>query len=546
MFTLNRLFSDHMMLQQGKPAAVFGTGEPGTTILACLKDASGKTEAEGAAVVSADSSFIVTIPALPYGLDKSLAVTDGTDLQVISDVAVGEVWLAGGQSNMEYLMNSDAERESEKKSLKTLPSETLRSIRFFDVPEISFNGAEEVFDFSNYGKWRTLSEEDIVYFSAVSYFFERKLQENLKCPIAVIGCNWGGTPACAWVPEETIREAGAEVWIDEYKEGLKQITDPDATFEMFKRTGGSILADPAKPGPMDEILFPGFSHKRQLQAMQMMARPEGEAAMVISREHPWRPSGLYDFMLRKVIPYTIRGFIWYQGCSDEKHPDLYDALMRALIGKWREDFGGETLPFLFVQLAPFLEWLGNGGVNYPAVRKAQQATADALPNVYMASMGDAGMMYDIHPKHKRKPGERLGLLALGHVYGKDVACDAPRAEKMSYEGDTAVISFIHGEGLKLTVPENGGLTPEEAEKSGFFEADAPEKLSPEENLRSLIRTVPEGDISAEIRDKTLRISLSVEGSAVRPEKVEFAEMPYYEINVVNAAGLPVHPFTMEA
>ena len=544
MLKLNPLFSDHMMLQLGKPVVIFGSADPGKTVLVSLRDDSGKTEAEGAAAGSEDGTFILTLPALSPGLNKSLAVTDGMELLTVSDVAVGEVWLAGGQSNMEYLMNTDAERDQEIEALKTIPEEVLRSIRFYDVPEISFEGAEEVFDFRNFGKWRTLTQEDIVYFSAVSYYFQRKLSENLDVPIGVIGCNWGGSSASCWMPEKTIRGAGGEVWLQEYEEGLKNIPDLEAAFELFKKSGGSLVSDPAKPQPFDRILFRGLAHQDQLQAMKMMADAGAESAMALIPQHPWRPCGLYDLMLKKVMPYTLRGFIWYQGCSDERHADIYHNMMSALIKRWREDFGGETLPFITVQIAPYGEWLGNSSENYPAVRRAQQETADTVENVYLVSMGDAGMYYDIHPKHKRKPGERMAGLALKYVYGKNIACDAPRAEKMSYDGDTAVISFRNGEGLRMTQPEDGGLTPEEARKAGFTDPDAPKKMNPEENLVSLIRTVPEGTITAEVSDDTLRISLTVDGRSVKPEKVEFAEMSYYEINVVNGAGLPVYPFML--
>ena len=219
--------------------------------------------------------------------------------------------------------------------------------------------------------------------------------------------------------------------------------------------------------------------------------------------------------------------------------------MQALIEKWREDFDDSGLPFLMVQLAPYGFWLGNSSERYPLVRKAQEKAADLIPYTYLASIGDAGMYYDIHPKHKRKPGERLALLALRHVYGLDIPADAPRAESLSYDGDTAVISFANGSGLHLTLPENGGLTEEEAKAANFFDPDAPKSLPPEENLIALLRTVPEGEISAEIKNDTLRVSLSRNGKAVRPVRIEFAEQPYYEINVKNDAGLPVFPFTLE-
>ena len=541
MIQLPLVFSDHMMLQQGKPVRIFGTAAASAAIHVCLADLDGKTEAECSTTAAEDGYFQAVLPPLAAGLDKILTVTDGESSARIIDVAVGEVWLAGGQSNMEYLMNTDAELNRERAGLAGLSPEDLRSIRFFDYPEIAWEGMEKAVNLSNFGKWRCLDEENIVYFSAVSYYFERKLREGISSPIAVIGCNWGGTKACCWIPEETIREAGAEVWITEYKEALKSVPDLDAAVEASRKGPQNVLSDPANPTPFDEILYPGLSWKKQEEAAKMF--PQGEMPPILPT-HPWRPAGLYHTMLKNLMPYTLRGFLWYQGCSDEAHPELYTALMNALIQKWRSDFEDPTLPFLTVQLAPFYRWLGNEADNFPAIRAAQERTTDEVHDTWMASIGDAGMYNDIHPKHKRKPGERLGLLALGHVYGQDILCDAPRAERMTYDGDTAVISFRNSRGLSLTTPENGGLTPEEAKAASFADPDVPERLSPEENLLSLLTVSPEGTIHAEIRDGTLRISLSADGRAVRPEHVTFACTPYYEVNVKNAAGLPVFPFRM--
>ena len=543
MLQLNPLFSDHMMLQREKPVSVFGKAESGMDVWVKLLDDQGKTVSEGSAKAQSDGCFLAEIPAVTAGTGFVLCVSSGTELVTVKDVAVGEVWLAGGQSNMEYLMNSDAELSVERERLSEVSPERLSEIRFYDVPEISFAGAEEIWDFSNFGKWRTLTSEDIVYFSAVSYYFERKLTEQLDCPVGVIGCNWGGTKACCWIPEETIREAGAGVYIDEYEEGLAQIPDIEASIEAYKKMNGNIVADPARPTPFDRVVYPGFSRQAQEDMMKQMAgMPGSELMMQILPIHPWRPSILYHTMLKTVMPYTIRGFIWYQGCSDEAHPDIYARLMQALIEKWREDFQDPELPFLQVQLAPFAWWLGNGGGHYPMVREAQLQAAEITSNTYVASIGDAGMKYDIHPKHKRKPGERLGLLALRHVYGLDILADAPQVQEMGFDGDTAVIRFAHGEGLHLTAPENGGLTREEAEKAGFVDSEQVEALSPEENLMSLLEVLPEGVVSAEIREDSLRVSLTVDGKPIQPTRIAFANQAYYEMNLKNAAGLPAFPF----
>ena len=543
MIQLPLVFSDHMMLQREKPVCVFGTASAGKKIQVCVQNAEGTVLAGAEGVSGRDGRFEVSLPPLEPGLDRTLKIGDGEETVCISDVAVGEVWLAGGQSNMEFLMNTDAEMPAEREALSLLPEEARRALRFFDYPEIAFEGMEKLVDLSNFGKWRCLSEEDLVYFSAVSYYFQRIVAGKIGCPVGVIGCNWGGTKACCWVPEDVIREAGAEQWITEYEEGLKTIKDLTKQQEAFKKSPMNVLSDPAKPNPFDAILLPGLTHRQQEEAMKMFsANPDDVQA--IGPLHPWRPAGLYHTMLEKLMPYTLRGFIWYQACSDVTHPELLAKLMQALIGKWRRDFKDESLPFLMVQIAPYGIWLGYRSERYPDVRAAQLHAADITENTYLASIGDAGMYFDIHPKHKRKPGERLGLLALKHVYGLPVSADAPRAKGLEYDGDTAVIRFEHGEGLHLTEAENGGLTEEEARRYHFSEPDQPAHMAPLENLNSLIRTVPEGETEAEIRDDSLRVRLTVGGRSVRPREIRFAWTGYYEVNVKNAAGLPVFPFVV--
>ena len=140
--------------------------------------------------------------------------------------------------------------------------------------------------------------------------------------------------------------------------------------------------------------------------------------------HQNRPGGLYETMLKKVAPYTARGVIWYQGESDEFHPAEYGFVFGNMIKGWRA-LWNEELPFLFSQLAPFEAWLSGTGVAYPELRYQQDQVTKNVPQTYMASIGDAGMQYDIHPKHKRPVGERMAELALGHVYKQPELCKVP-------------------------------------------------------------------------------------------------------------------------
>ena len=531
MLTLPMIFSDHMVLQRNKKLRIFGKTSPDTLVKVRLT--SERMAVERSKYSDAEGNFCVNLPPEPAGYGRTLTISDGTDTIRFEDIAVGEVWLAGGQSNMEYLMDTDAEKEDELKKIAGDPALAER-LRFFDYPEVAYEGALEdrPEDFVNFGKWYKLTEEGLPYFSAVSYYFMRKVADALEenVPIAVVGCNWGGTRSVCWIPEETVKAAGGEVWLQDYEKELEERKDElEKVMAQFKsmRQG---LADPAGPeDPFKRIVYPGFSKEEQEKAVAFMA--EQMPPNFLHPLHYWRPCGLYHTMLEKLMPYTLRGFLWYQGCSDEFHPDLHQKMLSAVIHKWREDFQDEELPFLLVQLAPFEWWLGNFGGAYPTLRDQQLKCADLEKDVYVASISDAGMRYDIHPKYKRKPGERLGLLALAHVYGMNIAAEAPRAISAKAEDDHVVIRFANGKGLHLEPATNGGW-------------DEPLEKDPEKNFLSNFRTVPEGALEAEIQDDQVLLKLMVDGQPVIPEEVSFAWEPYYEVNLYNEAGLPAFPFQL--
>ena len=527
---LPMMFSDHMVLQRNKKLRIFGQAEPNVLVTVSL--VGGRMTVRRKKFADENGFFCVNLPPQPAGYGRTLTITDGTDTIQYEDVAVGEVWLAGGQSNMEYLMDTDAEKEEE---LKKIAGDTALAerLRFFGYPQVSYEGMLEAQDYSNFGIWRKLTEKDLPYFSAVSYYFMQKIASMLEdnVPIAVIGCNWGGTRSVCWLPEEAIKEAGGEVWLADYEQELEEHKDQlDQVMEQFKSMRQGV-SDPANPDPFVRIVYPGFSKEEQEQIIA--SADEAMAQMnFLHPLHYWRPCGLYHTMLEKIMPYTLRGFIWYQGCSDELHADLHQKMLSAVIHQWRKDFQDEELPFLLVQLAPYEWWMGNNGEKYPELRAQQLKCVDMEENVYAASIGDAGMRYDIHPKFKRKPGERLGLLALQHVYDLPVEGEAPRALSATADGDQVRISFVHGEGLHLEPASNGGFEPPIAE-------------DPQESLLCTLKTVPEGALTAQIVDDQLIVKLTVDGAPVLPQTVSFAWEPYYEVNLYNAAGLPAFPFRLD-
>ncbi len=704
MLHMPMIFGNGMVLQRQKEIAVWGTAEAGTEVTVTLSDAreeaageaglqkieefsreTGFEKVEGsseeAAVQNAEEAsrevllrkseleagrkrygtgqahtradgqgvWRVTLPAGEAGRGLWMKVEAGREQLVYSDISIGEVWIAGGQSNMEYLLKYDADKELE------LARDANPDIRFFDYPEVSYEGQIEEFPEPDYGFWRQAEARQLPWFSAIGYYFARILYRKLDVPIGIVGCNWGGTPACAWQDTEGLRGTEGEAWLIDYakatadldmeaywrkvKENLAQMKKTQNQVEQAEELEQIREVGQARETELDReagqlemaavwerVMYPGLSRGEQLQMMQQMEKMtadtadkiDGEAAKIdmMKLQPQNRPGGLYQTMLQKVAPFTARGVIWYQGESDETHAEAYATVFGRMIADWRA-LWQEELPFLFVQLAPFGQWLGGTGVEYPELRKQQERVSQEVAHTWMASIGDAGMLDDIHPKHKRPVGERLAELALGHVYERPELCrvpglcDAPefeRAERVpttysestyqrregigeSYPKETGIantgqeeirIYFRYGEGLHLEThgyttaePDIGYLRQEEQKQEkqkqeelgewsvGQGQPKVQAVLVPALRLyqavcgsdlqKSVPQKLQEGQLAcerlsgekAEIPVEEIQIqgnSLVLFGSF--PEQVEicFAWEPYYEVNVYNAAGIPVKPF----
>jgi sialate O-acetylesterase len=224
-------------------------------------------------------------------------------------------------------------------------------------------------------------------------------------------------------------------------------------------------------------------------------------------------------MLCKLIPFPIKGVLWYQGESDSAdRAPYYDKLLTGLIEDWRKEWN-DAFPFLQVQLAPFGEWLACTNDGYALVREKQQNVSDTVPDVYLASIMDIGSYYDIHPKQKMEVGRRLALLARGHVYGeKDLLCDPPRAIRATRNASGQIdVEFAHAE----------GLTIEEKKSDWSITADG-QTIVPTEVAASgshILLTLPHP-----IPDKSASLFVSL------------GDQDYAEIHIHNASGLSAMPF----
>ena len=288
------------------------------------------------------------------------------------------------------------------------------------------------------GSWAVCGPQTVGNFSAVGYFFGRELHKSLNVPVGLIHTSWGGTPAEAWT-EPSALESDPDLRViaergRQQVEKFNQEFPAQATAAIEKWKAQADKAD-AEGRPVPPLNLPQDP-----------------------RASPWRPSGLYNAMITPLLPYGIKGAIWYQGESNAGRAYQYRKLLPAMIQSWRTAWGQGDFPFYIVSLANFTPVKPEpGDSDWAELREAQTLTANTVPNSGQAITIDIGEANDIHPRNKQDVGRRLALVALGKTYQKDVPHNGPTYDSMKVEGDSVRLTFKHthgglrargGEGLK--------------------------------------------------------------------------------------------------
>lgn len=498
-----------MILQRNQPIRIWGTCDG----LSKLRISLAGTWTEAAICGSRFEAVLSSLPAMQDLTMRLVGTTVSGEKETleIREIAVGEVWVAGGQSNMEFPLKYDMEAEQ----MMQLLEDPL--FRYYDVPKICYEGQEDEQSFNGAGSWRHFNSENMGLFSAAAVYFALKVRKEEDVPVGIIGCNWGATSASSWMSREYLEEyPELDFYQKSYEETIRDL-DLEWYREAFlERQAFGLLPrvqeinDAINTGKMssEEALahFAGLSD-RQKELFSLPVGPMDQR----------RPCILFEMMVKRIAGYGVRGVIWYQGEADEVLPDSYALLFSQMIRCWRAAWGA-NLPFLCVQLAPFGEWLGNTGKEFPKLRRQQALAEKMLDQVWLASIMDAGMKTDIHPKTKRAAGERLALLALGKVYGKDILCEAPEPADVFWEKDKVTIFMQHaGSGLYRT-----------------GQGENPEGLVLRQNGEIL-------EFTSEIR----RDRIVLKSSLLREEaqvQVEYAQEPYVEADLYNSAGICAKPF----
>lgn len=436
------IFSHNMVLQREKPIRIWGDADSGEQICITLGDCS-------VSVIARNNRWLAILPPMSAAVGLTMTIRGAVDTITFTNIAIGEVWLCGGQSNMEFEIHSEQNGEA---LLQTLSPDC--GVRFYYTPKQRIK--DEQFEAIERNTcWTEASPKDSRAWSAVGLYFALQISKALDVTVGLIGCNWGGTSACAWIPRETLEEHPALYpYLEDYDAAMKGKTMQ----EHIREYDEYIVYQDAWNLRCGECYAkePGCSWDRVLEVCGESRYPGP-----MGPKNEYRPGGLYETMLSRVCPYTLRGFLYYQGESDDHRPDTYALLLSALIGKWRSDWQDPALPFLNVQLPMFRYRHDPDYQHWCRIREAQADVYCTLKHTGLAVLADCGELDNIHPIEKKTVGERLALQALYEVYGiisQEDAC-APMYRDHYVIGNTMILRIdnaahgfvLHGEPAGFTL-----------------------------------------------------------------------------------------------
>lgn len=490
MFQLASIFTDHMVIQRGEPFRVFGSAENSGTLTLTIGGPFGGRSWESPVTAG---TFLAEFPVLPEAgapgepFDLTLRYTPVVPTAVPTDnplaempaettdvtlhnVVLGEVWIAGGQSNMEMPLFA---------TYDGFPDADLLSdprIRLFTVPRRPFPDASvHNWHFedcvSDDTPWQVCTPEAALHFSAIGFYFAKQILTSTGVPVGIISCNWGGTIVETWMDYETVSNAANTVSGTE-KEALSN-DDP------FGSHPGADGAAREYEKAMEKLDMAAYLEKYDAWQKSFREAAKGSDAVRDAREQgadgfarhahmgnvsvypdygpydPNRPACLYENMLSRIAPYSVKGVLWYQGESNGGRAvsGNYAHLFCLMVQDWRRLFRCPDLPFLVVEIAPFgnVRWNGEQGEDWGYLREQQRIAEETLAahdkrTTALIQIGDAGDRWNIHPCNKKVVGERLARAAETVVYGGSEPYSGPVFRSAEAANGGIYVRFNHCEG----------------------------------------------------------------------------------------------------
>jgi len=396
--TLARIFTDGSVLQRGMEVPVWGTAEPGAEITVEFAGQVRKANAD------ASGAWMVRLDALAASSESRILQVSSHKSQVsISDVLVGEVWLCGGQSNMQssmYPFADNPDKDPRKGKPQKNPGNAFQQAVFDGLQQTDtlfrqfivddspspFTKSETIY--SRQGWLKSLPGET-EFFTTVGYFFGKELRRELNVPVGLIDCNHGGSPVEAWMPAAAFAEI--EGGTDFYE---KELNKWRGNVKRWNEDHGADLAE------------------------------QKRVANSAYNSH-WAPGSLYRGLVEPLIPYAMKGVVFYQGESNRsRRNDTYRDSFTAMINQWRKGWGQDQIYFFWAQLAhwkePVEEPVEKDQHGWAEICYQQFEVLDRVPDSGMAVLNDIGHNRTVHPPNKVDVGKRLSRWALNKSYGKEI------------------------------------------------------------------------------------------------------------------------------
>jgi sialate O-acetylesterase len=400
-----------MVIQQNVEVKIWGWAQSGETV--SVKGSWLQTVKSTVADEKGD--WIIKIKSPVAGGPHQITIKGKNEI-VIKNVLAGEVWFASGQSNMDMPLKRCKNAESE------IQKATFPDIRFFYVEHI-YNEKPQI---NCKGSWVTCTPKSASDFSAVAYYFGRKLYKDLNCPVGLISSSKGGSPAEAWMSTEALKSSSLLSELNTMWNGWEEECPDEGKSSQLQYQQWVIEKKEAEEKGGKEPPKPEIS----------------TACDMISKPHR-RPGALYNAMVAPLIYFKIKGVIWYQGGNNVDRPKQYRKLFPALIKSWRHDWQQENLPFYYAQQAPYRY---KDDLKNASLLREAQTMAMSLPNSGMVVTADIGNIDDIHPKNKLDVGERLALWAISKTYGNDkLVCSGPLFRSIQINNNRIRIYFDYAE-----------------------------------------------------------------------------------------------------
>lgn len=427
------IYGDGMVLQRHRPLTISGTADAGATVTLTLDGIPYTARANNR------GEWTVKTAPLADG-SYTMAVTDGKRTINISDILAGEVWVASGQSNMEFPLR-DAVGSKEDIAASADPM-----LRFYDMRAIartdnvgwpdSVLSAVDSLGYFVPAKWKQSSPHTVGNLSAVAWHFARELRDSLGVPVGIISNAVGGAPCEAWIDVNTLEANMPEILLD----------------------------------------------WRHNDYVQKWAQGRADKNAPAPHRHPYEPSYLFSAGIRPLGSPDIAGVIWYQGESNAHNTELHEQLFPMLLSSWRQEFRRADLPVCFVQLSSI------NRPSWPTFRDSQRRMAANQPYTYMAVSSDRGDSLDVHPRDKRPIGKRLARQALSNVYGHNVTPAGPLpVTAWGARDGSATVTFRNAEGLTTS----NGLEPATFEIADDTEVFYPAKATISPDNKIIIESIKE-------------------------------------------------------